>query len=184
MIWTVTIHADGSIRSIHPGVVNKFPGSSRIQIEAPNFKQAEQVANEKLQQRVLNKPAIPHKPYRHPAFEKQPPRKPRGRKSETLAHKSEPLVCECGAVLGPKELNCSVCRWRIEQALNNHNSKVLDEPRIMKPNEAHLRILLEVRETWMKSPNVAMFAKWLNEEIGRVENSKFPVSDHLPPASV
>lgn len=172
MEWTAFTNADGTLKNVRPGP--SYRGQQKgeqFKVEAPTFQKAWEKAEEFLKNRPLP-PRHPPLPYRHPAF------LPSGGPSKTR------LVCPCGAPLGPRELNCAVCRRDMELVVLRRKTISQIEDRVCQPNEAHLRILLEVREAWMACPNIGVFSRWLNEQVEQLERTAIKVSMDLEPALV
>lgn len=188
MKWTVLLYPDGKVKNIHPGP--KYGAQHRntpqFEIEAANFLEATRKADE---ERHLHRPVqVAPTPYRHPAFQtKGNPSEVSvsrvGRRPDNYVVPLGPVVryCQCRAVLGPAENMCVVCKHEAEQAIKS--GAVLEglKPRTNRVNEAHLRILLEVRAQWLKCQTVGRFSAWLVDEIRRVETSPAPAPE---PASL
>lgn len=178
MEWTVLLFPDGKVKNIHPGPKYGAARSTpQFIVEAANFLEATRKADE---QRHLHKPVqVSPTAYRHPAFLPKGDNavKPGRRPNFVAPSDPAPRYCQCRAMLNQTEVMCVVCLHEAEQAIKSGVMLEGLKPRTNRVNEAHLRILLEVRAQWMKCLTVGRFAAWLSAEIRRVETSPQPAPE-------
>jgi hypothetical protein len=71
MIWTITMHKDGSFRNAHPG--HKYGYSRKFTVEAPNLVEAEKQGRAKIAETMKTRPqfsaAVESKPVHRPMTE-------------------------------------------------------------------------------------------------------------------